>query len=340
MKLVALVPSGSHVCIRYRLTAFQNHLQAAGYELILKVLPRTPLGRMQMYRTLGDADAVIIQRNLLSWPELKILRYYAKKLLFDYDDAIWMRDSYNYRGFYSPKQLHRFRGLVRAADAVIAGNEYLAEEAQKHTRRAHVAIIPTCVEPDLYPLATHRPTSAVKLVWIGSQSTLQGLEIFQSCLELIGRSVPGIRLKLICDRFLTFQNLPVDPVVWSAETEGREIANADIGISWVPDDPWSRGKCGLKILQYQAAGLPVVTNPVGVHTNMVHNHKNGYLAVTPEQWVTAIQRLATDAPLRQSFGAAGRQQVVTDYSVATGGRLWVELLNQLFKRSPTEVAGV
>ena len=340
MNLVALVHSDLHVCVRYRLLAFRDVLKSAGYSLILQELPRAALDRMRMYRTTGDVDAVILQRNLLSLPELLVLRLSAKRLIFDFDDAIWMRDSYNPRGFYSSKQDYRFRFLMRSVNAVVAGNGYLADKARQCSRRASVVTIPTCVNPDRYPVAEPRSTATVQMVWVGSQSTLQGLEQFRDCLEVIGQRVPGIRLKMICDRFLTFQNLPVDAVPWSAETEAHEIADADIGISWIPDDPWSRGKCGLKILQYQAAGLPVVTNPVGVHTTMVRNNETGFLATTTEEWVHAIQQLATNAELRHQLGTAGRQQVVTDYSVAAGGRLWVAMLDKLLHQTPGGVADV
>ena len=339
MKLIALVDSESHVCVRYRLLAFRDVFTAAGYSLELLELPQSAWARVRLYRSLPPADAVILQRRLLSGVETRILRRSVNKLIFDYDDAVWMRDSYSTKGFDNAKRARRFRGIMRAADVVVAGNDFLAAEARTHARGAAVVTVPTCVDPDRYPVAAHRSTDAVRMVWIGSQSTLQGLEQFRDCLEVIGQRVPGVRLKLICDRFLTFRNLPVEAVPWSEETEAREIADADIGISWVPDDPWSRGKCGLKVLQYQAAALPVVTNPVGVHTAMVRPGETGFLPTTTEEWLSAVQQLAADAALRQRLGAAGRQQVVTDYSVAAGGRAWVALLNQLF-RPPNGVAGV
>ena len=340
MNLVALVDSESHVCVRYRLLAFRDVLKAAGYTLELRELPQSAWGRIRLYRSLPGADVVILQRRLLSWVETRILRRSVKVLIFDFDDAVWMRDSYSTKSFDNPKRSRRFRGIIQAVDAVVAGNDFLADEARKYAGNATIVTIPTCVNPEAYPVAEHRSTATVRMVWVGSQSTLQGLEQFRDCLEVIGQRVPGIRLKLICDRFLTFQNLPVDAVPWSAETEAREIAGADIGISWIPDDPWSRGKCGLKILQYQAAGLPVVTNPVGVHSTMVRNHETGFLATTTHEWVHAIQQLATNVELRQQLGTAGRQQVVTDYSVAAGGRMWVAMLDKLLHQTPDGVADV
>ena len=74
---------------------------------------------------------------------------------------------------------------------------------------------------------------------------------------------------MICDRFPSFETLPVVPIPWAEEWEAHDLAAGQIGISWLPDDLWSRGKCGLKVLQYQAARLPVVANPVGMQAEMI-----------------------------------------------------------------------
>jgi glycosyltransferase involved in cell wall biosynthesis len=175
--------------------------------------------------------------------------------------------------------------------------------------------------------ADHTP--GLTLVWVGSSSTLKGLERFGETLSAIGRAVPGTRLKLICDRFAEFPGLPVERCVWNEATESHEIASADVGIGWVPDDPWSRGKCGLKVLQYQAAGLPVVANAVGVQEDFVRSGETGFLANTAEEWVGAIRALAADAELRRRLGQAARRQVEARYSVEAGARLWLDALAHL-----------
>ena len=168
-------------------------------------------------------------------------------------------------------------------------------------------------------------------VWIGSSSTLKGLETQRELFESLGRTIPGLRLKVICNRFPQFDHLPVDAIAWNQETEATELAAADIGIGWVPDDPWSHGKCALKLLQYHAARLPVVANPVGVQGEIVRPGINGYLATTHEDWIRAIRALATDSALRRRLGDAGREQVRKAYSTAVGGAMWVELLNRVGK---------
>jgi hypothetical protein len=110
--------------------------------------------------------------------------------------------------------------------------------------------------------------------------------------------------------------MPVVRVPWAEAREAEDLAAGDVGISWIPDDLWSRGKCGLKVLQYQASGLPVVANRVGVHPEMIDQGRTGLLADTPEEWLAAVRTLAGDAALRRRMGEAARAQVGARYSVA------------------------
>lgn len=112
-------------------------------------------------------------------------------------------------------------------------------------------------------------------------------------------------------------------------TEGAELASADVGIAWVPADDWSRGKCGLKVLQYMAAGLPVIANPVGLHLELVSPGETGFLAETTAEWINAVRRLASDPGLRTQLGGAGRALVEREYSVARGAEAWRSLLGSL-----------
>jgi glycosyltransferase involved in cell wall biosynthesis len=324
--LTALVESPRHVCCRYRLAAFRPWLEQAGHRLELRPLPRRWWSWFRLGRALRKADLVILQRKLpAAWQRL-LLRRAARRLIFDFDDAVFLRDSFSPKGLHSAGRRRRFAALVRTADAVVAGNRFLHDQAD--AGRVHV--IPTCVDPQRYPLAQHtRADLDVQLVWVGSSSTLQGLRAVRPTLELLGKSLPGLRLKLICDSFFRLRHLPVLPCPWTQAGEAADIAAADIGISWVPDDLWSRGKCGLKVLQYMAAGLPVVANPVGVQAEMVRHGETGFLVETPGQWVEAVGRLSRDPALRRRMGRAGRQRVETEYSVAAGAAAWLRLLGGL-----------
>ena len=339
MKLVALVERIDHVCTRYRLEAFRPILAEAGYNLDYELVPQTWLARRRLGPRLAEADAVIVQRKLPDEALLAAIRRRAKFLIFDFDDAVWLRDSYSPKGLESVKLSRRFQRLVGVCDLVIAGNAYLADHAKRFTN-ASVEIIPTCVDPARYGMVDHTGEGEdCRLVWIGSASTLQGLDRFRAVLEQLGLGVPGLRLRLVCDRFLEFRNLAVECVPWSEATEAESLRSADIGISWIPDDAWSRGKCGLKILQYQAAGLPVIANPVGVHPERVQTNRMGIRATEPQEWIDAGRTLIAYPGTRRAYGSAGREQVVRHFSVQAGALRWIECLQKLLTPKRTRADG-
>jgi len=335
VNILALVEGDDHVCCRYRIAAFRPHLEAAGHTLAIRSLPKGIAGRLRAYSSASAADVVILQRKLLSRFEVAWLRRRSRKLVFDFDDAIWQRDSHSGKGFADPKRSRRFRAIANAADALVAGNPILAGHAHRIIDPSRIAEIPTCIDLAQYPPAERSEAGEViRLVWIGSSSTLRGLETQRPLFEALGRTMPNLRLKIICNRFPQFEHLPVDAVPWNARSEAAELASSDIGIGWVPDDPWSHGKCALKLLQYQAAGLPVVANPVGVQSEIVRPGANGFLATTQEEWIGAVRALAGDVQLRRRLGDAGREQVRDSYSTGVGAALWVALLARLGRGTP------
>jgi glycosyltransferase involved in cell wall biosynthesis len=329
MRLLALVDSPDHVCCRYRIRAFEPALKRAGWSLSCQELQRTTIPRLAQLLAASSYDSVILQRKLLPAWQLAILRRSAGHLVFDFDDAVLFRDSYSRRGSYSNMRQKRFAAVVQVADTVIAGNDFLADCALRAGAPAsRVRMIPTCVEPTLYPdaallQAEHVDSGRCDLVWIGSSSTLQGLEQQQPLWDRLGREIPGLRMRVICDRFPDFRNLRVVPVPWSQAWEARDLAAGRIGISWLPEDPWSQGKCGLKVLQYQAARLPVVANPVGMHAEFVEPGVTGFLPRTTDEWVDAIHTLAADEKLRSRMGRTARQRVEAGYSVGAWAETFV-----------------
>lgn len=327
MHILGLVSDRNHVCARYRLGAFARHWEARGVHLELAGIPSSLWGRLSLLKRVRQADAVVMQRKLFSRWTLTLLRRAARRLIFDFDDAVFQRDSYSPYRDRIDHRTSRFIAMVQAADAVIAGNEFLATEAARFAPANRIHVIPTCIDPLAYVPAEHlRERDGVQLVWIGSSSTLKGLERRRPLFDVIARHLPCVQLKIVCDRFPRFRRMPLVNVPWSAETETGELAAADVGVSWVPDDRWSRGKCGLKVLQYMAAGLPVIANPVGVQAELVRPGVTGFLARTPDEWIDAVRSLAADPALRRRMGAAGRRLVEHRYSVAVGAQQWLDLL--------------
>jgi len=317
MKALALVEARNHVCCRYRVLAFEGALAASGWSLTIEALATGLVGRWAQIRGAARFDSIVLQRKLLPGWQLAELRRRSTHLVFDFDDAVLHRDSYDPRGPFHRRRSRRFARTARVADRVIAGNTFLADCALRAGARPdRVRVIPTCIDADAArPAAGRRPSEGLELVWIGSSSTMAGLARRRPLWERIGREVPGARLRMVCDRFLRFDSLPVVDVPWSEPAEAGDLAAAAVRVSWVPDDLWSRGKCGLKVLQYQAAGLPVVANPVGVHREMIRDGVDGFLASTDDQWVDAVRRLAADPELRLRMGRSARASLEARYSV-------------------------
>jgi glycosyltransferase involved in cell wall biosynthesis len=267
---------------------------------------------------------VILQRKLLPAWQLRALRRWARHLVFDFDDAVLYRDSNDARGPESGWRLRRFTETVRLVDTVVAGNDFLADcalRAGAKVERVHV--IPTCVDPRLYPMARHQPSSSPELVWLGTSGTLRGLEHAPGIWSALAGAVPGLRLRVICDRFPRDFPMPVIPIVWDQTSEARQLAEGQIGVSWLPDDLWSRGKCGLKVLQYHAAGLPAIANPVGCQSEMIRSGETGLLASAPGEWIEAVKTLVGDPELRRRMGIAGRRRVEADYSLSAWSETFV-----------------
>ena len=332
MKALALVDTPEHVCCRYRIRAFEPALNRAGWSLTTLGLAPRPLGRLLQFTDADRYDAVILQRKLLPRWQLWALRKRARRLVFDFDDAILYRDSYDPRGPDCPRRARRFASTVRAVDLVIAGNDFLADCALRAGARAeNVRVIPTCIASERYPgtsrIRPEREPGRLDLVWIGSSSTLKGLELRRLLWDRVGREVPEVRLRVICDRFPDLGALPIVPVPWSAASETAELAQGDVGVTWVPDDLWSRGKCGLKVLQYAASGLPTIANPVGVHTEMIRPGVNGWLPETPEGWVEAVRNLASDPERTRKMGRAAVAGLISGYSVSAWEGTFVSALS-------------
>ena len=161
---------------------------------------------------------------------------------------------------------------------------------------------------------------------------LPSLDIIDEHLTAIGHRLPDMTLRVICDALPRLSGLRTELRPWSSNSEAAELADADIGISWLCDDLWGQGKCGLKVLQYMAAGLPVVANSVGVHRKMIVHGESGFLVDTPEEWAEAVARLAENPSLRQRMGAAARRTVESDYDVHCWGPKVAVLLRQLIDR--------
>lgn len=326
---------------RYRVEAFQPALARLGitfrYDWLLDrddlrvfygrysparkalVAGKGALRRLRSVVRLQHVDAFLVQREAFflggAWSEWLASR--RAPLVYDFDDAVWIRAmSDANRGYAWLKNVDKIPRIVALARTVIAGNDYLAGWARQHSARVHV--IPTCIDTDWFaPPARRRDGDPVTIAWSGSPSTLAHLRPLLPVLERVAaRLGPRIRLRVMGDPSFAHEPLGLRGEAWTPEAERALLSDAGIGLMPLPDDEWTRGKCGFKGLLSMAMGAATVMSPVGVNTSIVSHGDNGFLPASDDEWVEVLCRLVTDRDLRERVGKAGRQTVVERYSVA------------------------
>ncbi|MCB1614664.1 MAG: glycosyltransferase family 4 protein [Pseudomonadales bacterium] len=265
----------------------------------------------------------MLLRHGLSFPFLQLLRKASKMLVFDFDDAVFTKSS----GKPSSVRAKRFDKTVALCDQIWAGNRYLAHRA-KHVNQ-NVFVLPTAVDMSRYEsVVANKPTEFVDLVWIGSRSTSKYLKEILPILELAAQKDSCLRLKIIADFSLESQYLTIIPVNWREESEVQELKQAHIGIAPMPDTPWTRGKCALKVLQYMAASLPVISSNCGANAEVIVHRKTGLLVNTENEWLEAILELSKNSRLRHEMGKNALQSCSQSYSLDKCSEKILELLEK------------
>jgi hypothetical protein len=241
-----------------------------------------------------------------------------KPLVFDFDDAVWLpREG----GNPLLRALHRERAvqdILRCAAAVIAGNEFLAEYARRFNRS--VTVVPSTIDVARYP---HNGDSTI-VGWIGSSTTLPYLKPLGPVFAEL-----GVTPRVIASGNPSTLGFRVDFRHWRLETELNELAEIGIGIAPLPDTPWERGKCGVKVLQYMACGIPVVASAVGVQNRIIQHGENGFLVRTGAEWTERLRMLLADAAVRARLGAAGRRRVEEKFAVTCAAAQVAAVLRRL-----------
>jgi glycosyltransferase involved in cell wall biosynthesis len=300
----------------YRIQQYFPYFEKQGYEVIhLTSKTDTP----GLLRALRRADVLYVQRLLPNLLKQQLLRLSGKSIVFDFDDAIM----YGSTG-ESATRRKRFERMVRMSRAVFCGNQFLAAEARRY-KTADVFCMPTVVNPLDYPVKEHTDGHPFVVGWMGSASTLRYL----ASLEPLFSSVPGASFKVVADKAPDGQEGNIAFEKWSGEREKEMLLGFDAGIMPVRDDIWSRGKCGLKLLQYGAAGLPSISHPFGVSTEIIEDGQNGFLRSDIEGWREAVERLGNDVALRQRMGKRAREMVEERYSLRVWGPRLVAIVEAL-----------
>ena len=274
--------------------------------------------RLRCLLSRAKYDIVWVEKELFPWiPAWLENRLIAKdsSLVVDYDDAVFHR--YDMHGSSMVRSMlgDKISALMRRADMVTAGNDYLADYALRAGCR-RVEWLPTVIDIERYPQrlapATENRHEQITIGWIGSPATGDYLRVVDAPLREL-RARHAFQCVAIGARDDQLAETLFEQRLWSEATETAQLQQFDIGIMPLPDAPWERGKCGYKLIQYMACGLPVVASPVGANRRIVVDGDNGFLASDDRQWVDALDRLIRDPGLRERMGARGRRMVEGSY---------------------------
>ena len=295
--------------VRHRFRAYEDELRTRNVNLHVVPWPKGRRARDAALAEVGRADATIVSSRLLRGADGRRVRERCGRLGFDYDDALPFRDS-GRGATMSRTRGRRFRAMLDRVDRVTAGNAYLAALSS----RDDVRILPTTVDTSRAPTPMPSATGGVIVGWIGSRATLPYLVAAAQRLRAVATQA-SFTLRVVADAAPVIDGVPVEHVPWAPDTWQGALAGIHVGIAPLPDDAWTRGKCGLKVLQMMAAGRPVVANPVGVQGSQIQEGFTGFHAETDARFVSALTRLVQDAALRARLGAAAFAHVHDHWSV-------------------------
>ncbi|MAO85018.1 MAG: hypothetical protein CMH50_14255 [Myxococcales bacterium] len=272
-------------------------------------------------RCLGSAhiaayDLVIVEQELaplLPFAVEKYLLASARRVVIEMDDAHHLK----------PGRAGKFKRWFAAADGVICGNEFLASAVQRAGGKPF--IVPTVVDVEQYAVKKHSPHQPLRLVWLGLASNLHHLHQHEEAFRQLNSEME-LELVVISSEAPHFSGVNIRHEPWSEADESRLVSDCDVGVMPLPDEPWTRGKCGLKLLQYMACGLPSIASPVGVNTQIAQDG-GVLLAESHQEWIEGIRRLR-DPARRQQMGGDARRSVETRWSL----QAWVEQVAELYQR--------
>jgi glycosyltransferase involved in cell wall biosynthesis len=286
-----------------------------------------------LYRTVDIVsicryDFVFIHREaspigppIFEWIIAKVLQ---KKIIYDFDDAIWLPNTSDNNSIIAGIKWHSKVGhICRWSYKVSCGNAYLAQYARQFNKNA--IINPTTIDTVHYHnRIKDQNTSTLTIGWTGTHSTIQYLDVIVPILRKLEQRYDFT--------FMVISNVPpafdlrsLKYIKWSKETEIDDLLEFNIGIMPLTDDPWAKGKCGFKALQYMSLGIPALVSPVGVNTSIVDNSINGMICANGAEWEEAIEKLITDRHLTVSMGQAARKKVEDNFSVISNTENFINL---------------
>ena len=320
-------------------TTTKSFLDQKGYEVIFKygfffvkfsAIARGFLNRFLLLFSLSKYDFIFLQREaapigppIFEWLCAKVFR---KKIIYDFDDAIWMPLVSDQNSIATAfKNSGKIGKICKWAFKVSCGNQFLCDYALQYN--SNVVYNPTCVDTVFkHNILANHDAERTTVVWTGSFSTMVYLEIVLPALRMLQEKY-DFDVKIISNQPPSFDLKNLNYVKWTEENEVAELATCQIGLMPLADDEWSRGKCGFKIIQYLALEMPAVSSPVGVNNSLIEERINGYFANSTMEWYLAIEKLILDKELRKEMGNKGRKKIINQYSLLSNEANFISLFS-------------
>ena len=293
------------------------------------------LRRAAQMRGAKDADLLWIEKEALPWMPWLLEHFILPSgvpIVTDYDDAVFHSYDLNRSSLVRRLLGRKIDKLMATSTLVMAGNSYLAERARM-AGASQIEIVPTVVDIHGYSVrGDRRAEPTPRIGWIGTPSTWTAFMTPLTRVLTETAAAEGARLLVVGAGKAAASHPMLENRAWTEETEAASIQDMDIGVMPLTDTPWARGKCGYKLIQYMACGLPVVASPVGVNAEIVKHGVNGFLATTEAEWRAALVTLLRNPDLRRKLGAEGRRKVEAQYSLQIWGPRVARMLKCVAQR--------
>lgn len=288
--------------------------------------------RFMLLFTVSKFDIIFIHREATPigppWFEWMVAKVLRKKIIYDFDDAIWLLNASKENIIASKLKWHsKVSSICKWSYAISCGNQYLCDFAKQFNSRVYLN--PTTIDTENLhnPLLYQKKSNEgiINIGWTGTHSTLKYLEAIIPAIKTLEIQFPNLRFVVIANTNPSCALSSFRFVPWSKETEILDLMQLDIGLMPLTDDVWAKGKCGFKLLQYLALGIPAIATPVGVNTSIIEPGVNGFLCDSLKLWEEKIKVLIESAELRKKMGESGRTKILNHYSVNSNSSIFLSL---------------
>lgn len=313
IKLHAILISAKTPSARIRFLDLIPKLTAKGIVCTHSYYSVKPKDILSLLLVCIKSDVVLIQKKLFSPFILRLIRLLAKKLIFDFDDAVYV-SHVDHDTIKINTRHKKFVTSAKLSNLVIAGNSNLATYATPFANR--IAIIPSAIDTKriVKKVPTTDKSDTISIGWVGTAGNLKYLSMLEPVFTRLAQQYP-IEIRVICDKTISIPNVDVRFVEWQLATEAAEIAKLDIGVMPLEDNIFSAGKCAYKAIQYMAAGVPAVVSAVGMNKVVVSNKKDGFVCDSIAEFEPALEALIIDKELRIEMGERAYHKVMQTYTI-------------------------